>query len=78
MNIVAYNNIIPSYKEFFQILLTFSLASIAFIFFRAENLSHAFDYLNGIFSSTIFEIPEFQGKQKAVLTICLIIIFILI
>ncbi len=41
---------LPGWRNFFNILLTFSLTVLAWIFFRAENVAHAFDYLIGIFS----------------------------
>ena len=40
----------PNAKEAFQILLTFSLACLAWIFFRAESITHAFDYLSSMFT----------------------------
>jgi alginate O-acetyltransferase complex protein AlgI len=41
----------PSLAESFKILWTFLLVSLAWIFFRAESLSHAFDYIKHMFSS---------------------------
>jgi D-alanyl-lipoteichoic acid acyltransferase DltB (MBOAT superfamily) len=40
----------PGTRNFLNILLTFSLTVLAWIFFRAENMAHAFDYIAGIFS----------------------------
>lgn len=45
LNIVAENNLLPSLKELMQMLMTFVLVCIAWVFFRAENISQAFDYL---------------------------------
>jgi D-alanyl-lipoteichoic acid acyltransferase DltB (MBOAT superfamily) len=53
IEIVAQGKYLPNIKEFFQIALTFGLTVLAWIFFRANNLEHAFDYINGIFSNTI-------------------------
>lgn len=36
-------------------LVTFLLVAVAWVFFRAENLNHAFEVLRGIFSASLFE-----------------------
>ena len=59
-------------------LTTFILTVFAWIFFRAENVSHAFDYLGGIFSKSIFSIPVFNGIRSALITIVLIYIFLFV
>ena len=57
-NLVAENKWLPSLKEFFQMLSTFMITLFAWIFFRADSVVHAFDYLSGIFSTGLFTIPE--------------------
>lgn len=56
-NIVAENRLLPNIREIFQMLTTFLLVLIAWIFFRADNLNMAFDYLGGIMNLSLFEIP---------------------
>jgi alginate O-acetyltransferase complex protein AlgI len=75
---VALNRIFPSTKEAAQILLTFCLTTIAWIFFRAENLSHAWGILGEIFSSSLLKMPKFNGMVDAMVIIVLIGIFMLI
>ncbi|MGO3237501.1 MAG: MBOAT family O-acyltransferase [Psychroflexus halocasei] len=58
LEIVAYNRSLPKLSEFLSILLTFSLTVIAWIFFRAENISHAFSIISEIFSNSIFSSLE--------------------
>ena len=58
MDSVAENSNLPSLKELSQITLTFGLTVFAWIFFRAENLGHAFSYIKGIFNGSIFSFPE--------------------
>lgn len=70
LEIVAIDKSLPSLKETFLILQTFSLTAFAWIFFRAENLHHAFSYIKTIFSSSIINPPEIFPK--------IIILFILI
>jgi D-alanyl-lipoteichoic acid acyltransferase DltB (MBOAT superfamily) len=42
---IAENRYLPSLKEFFQILMTFSLTLLAWIFFRADSLNTAFSMI---------------------------------
>ena len=41
----------PSLREFMGISITFILTCIAWVFFRAENVSHAFEYLGRMFTT---------------------------
>jgi alginate O-acetyltransferase complex protein AlgI len=59
LGVVAENKIVPSIREFISILVTFSLTVLAWIFFRAENVHHALEYIAVIFSISIFDKPEF-------------------
>jgi alginate O-acetyltransferase complex protein AlgI len=63
---------IPSTKTVFSILVTFTLTAFAWIFFRAESLSHAFGIISEIFSSSLFTVPSFEGRRLAVTTSILI------
>ncbi len=48
IEIVAANSLLPSLKESFQILSTFLLTCIAWIFFRANTITHAFEYISAM------------------------------
>lgn len=56
-NVAAQNSILPSFKEFFQILVTFSLVSVSWILFRADNIHHAIDFYRGIAHESLFRNP---------------------
>ena len=56
LNTVAEGRLIPTIKELIQMLMTFGLTVIAWIFFRAENMTIAISYLNKMFSSTILKL----------------------
>lgn len=71
---VAQGNLLPTVKELFQMMITFTLAVLAWIFFRAENITHAFSYISGIFSQSLFSIPTITPR----LLMLLITIFIII
>ena len=57
--VVAVNRMLPTVKELWQMLLTFTFVTFAWIFFRAENIQHAFIYLksiiNGFGADSFFE-----------------------
>jgi hypothetical protein len=55
-NTVAEGKILPNIKEVFQIGLTFGLVVLGWIFFRAENITHAWSYISGIFSASLLSI----------------------
>jgi D-alanyl-lipoteichoic acid acyltransferase DltB (MBOAT superfamily) len=70
MDVVAQGRILPSVKDFFNIALTFSLTTFGWIFFRAEDLGHAFSYISRIFKRSIFSYPE-SGSKPLILIVVL-------
>ena len=54
-NVVAYSCRLPNIKEILQLFLTFVLAVIGWIIFRAESMSQAVDYLKAIFTNRFFD-----------------------
>ncbi len=74
---VAEGKYFPSLKELFSILGTFSLTVFAWIFFRAENIGHAFEYIFGVFRNSPLEPPNFNGIDKAWVTIALMVSFMI-
>ena len=74
LDIVAKEKLLPNLKEFSSILLTFFLTLVAWIFFRAENVTHAINYIAGIFSYSLFSIPEIRIKSISALIIFFVII----
>jgi D-alanyl-lipoteichoic acid acyltransferase DltB (MBOAT superfamily) len=78
LGVAAVGRTFPSIRETFQILTTFALTVLTWIFFRAEDLSHAWNYLKTIFSGSLFTIPVFQDRFTALITSAFIIFFLLI
>ena len=78
LDIVARGKYLPTIREFFAILLTFSLTVFAWIFFRAANVTNAFSYISEIFSSSLLTIPHFPGIGKAVPIVFLTSIFLIV
>jgi D-alanyl-lipoteichoic acid acyltransferase DltB (MBOAT superfamily) len=71
---VAQGKYFPSLRELASMLFTFALTLVAWIFFRAKNIDHAFSYLTGIFSNSLFVTPEVFPKAKIILLIILFFI----
>ena len=62
-HVVASGKILPNIKEATQILLTFTLAVIGWIIFRAENLSQAIGYISSIFKNPFIGDCFIDGKK---------------
>ena len=71
---VAEGKYLPSFIELLQMLLTFSLTVLAWVFFRAENIGHAFSFLNEIFSQSFFSSPEILPKKPIILVALFILV----
>tara|TARA_Y100000589_G_C27174893_1_gene638294 strand:- start:686 stop:2095 length:1410 start_codon:yes stop_codon:yes gene_type:complete len=57
-DVVAQGRTLPSFKEICQMSLTFALVTLAWVFFRADSLDHAFQYLGGIFAFNLNAEPH--------------------
>jgi len=55
---ISTQSLFPSFKEFIQIMLTFTLTTFAWIFFRAESVSKAVFYINELCSWDLISIPN--------------------
>ena len=73
LEIVAQGRIFPSIREFIAILITFSLTVFAWIFFRADSLSSAFQFIGEMFSMSVFTKPE-----DVRMSIVFLIVFLLV
>ena len=54
-------------------LFTFGLTVFAWIFFRADSVKHAFNYISSILTKSIFKLPEIRPKYIFVLLLIFII-----
>ena len=72
-DVVAKGRIIPSIKEFVQMSITFMLALIGWIIFRADNIGSALDYIARMCSGSILDVNIVYGK-KALLYIFLLLV----
>ena len=73
-NVVAEHSMLPSFKELILMLITFTFTVLAWVFFRAENITHAFDYLSLMANSSMFSIPEVRPSYLAALLVIFLVI----
>jgi D-alanyl-lipoteichoic acid acyltransferase DltB (MBOAT superfamily) len=74
LDTVAQGKYFPSLKEFLSIVLTFCLTVFAWIFFRSESVHAAFSFLQGVFSTTLFSVPDKLNIDLIFIIIAFIII----
>ena len=74
LDTVAQGRKLLTLKESVLILVTFGLTTFAWIFFRAESLTHAIQYIRGIFHSSLFNAPEILPVPVIFLIIGLLMI----
>jgi D-alanyl-lipoteichoic acid acyltransferase DltB (MBOAT superfamily) len=60
--VVAEGRSLPSVKEFLQIVLTFILATLGWIIFRADNIDIVTSYFTRLFDYTLWGIPYLTNK----------------
>ena len=61
--VAAYKQILPNIKEACQILLTFFLAVIGWIIFRAESMTQAVEYLTAMFTNKLYDASQIYGTD---------------
>lgn len=77
LDIVAQGKILPSVKEFIQMLLMFVLTVFTWIFFRAENINHILEIFSKIFSKTLFSPKGIDFMESSITPLRMLIIIIL-
>ncbi|CAM3385369.1 putative alginate O-acetylase [Flavobacterium longum] len=64
---VAEGKLFPTVREFLSMVITFALTVFAWIFFRAEDLTHAFSYIGSMFHQNLWSVPDILPKPLLVL-----------
>lgn len=78
LDIVAQGKYMPTFREVMSMIITFTLTVFAWIFFRAEDVTHAFKYIAEIFSRSLFTVPEFPKMNSAIVIMVIVFLFIII
>ena len=83
LEIVAQGKLLPTLNELYQMLLTFTLAVFAWIFFRTENIGHAFQFIKDMligltYKSAYVHTINFLYWESGYMVLTLIVIFMII
>lgn len=71
---VAEKRIFPGFRDLFKMIRTFILVVLAWIFFRSDTSGQAIGYLSGIFSGSLFSIPEVRPLHLLILLFAFILV----
>ena len=74
---VAFSSNLPSFVELGQMLLTFVVTTVAWIFFRADSLSMAFDYCKKLFTNGQFLVTYQEIERYSIELLGILFILIL-
>jgi len=74
LEIVAKGKSLPTIREFFNILVTFMLTVLAWIFFRSDTVGHALSYIAKIFSRSLLTVPQVLPVKLLILIIVFVIV----
>ena len=78
LDTIAEEGLFPSVRQFLAMVMTFALTVVAWVFFRAESIGHAFEYLQGMFSSSLFQAPILHGGPSTIKVTGLVVIFLFV
>ena len=73
LDTVAEGRFLPNFRELSAMLITFILVVFAWIFFRAETLNQAFEYVSGLVSRSVFYTPEIFPLETMILILIMLI-----
>jgi D-alanyl-lipoteichoic acid acyltransferase DltB (MBOAT superfamily) len=74
-NQVAEGHFLPTIKETGQMLLTFFMAVMGWIIFRAETIGMAWEYICGVFDVSVISLPfMYVGTKKTLLMVAIMLI----
>ena len=76
-DVVAAGRMLPSLKEVGQMLLTFFMAVVGWIIFRAESIGQAWQYICAMFSKSLFTIPWLENRHYYVPVVLSIVVMLL-
>lgn len=78
LDTVASGRTLPSIRESLQMIGTFTIVVLAWVCFRSPDMAHAWVYWSGIFSPSLFAIPDFYYGRKAVALLMCIPLFLIV
>lgn len=76
--VVAARSRWPAPAELLQIITTFSLVTVGWVLFRAENIGQAILYLDRMFNLTAWQVPSFGASELSTFSRTLLAIAVLV
>lgn len=76
--IVAENSNFPSFKEVYNIFISFILSVLAIILFRAQTITEAWSFYKGMIDFSLLSLPYYRGIGYSRPLLILIVFFMLI
>ena len=75
-NVVAHGRLVPSFREFLQLALTFVLAVIGWIIFRSEDMSQAFGFISRMVLTFFsdFHPVSILGKRELLMGLAVLLV----
>lgn len=73
LDVISKGRYFPNFRELASMIITFLLVLFAWIFFRAENLNQAFEYVGGLFSASFFSLPEVLPVELLILILIMFV-----
>lgn len=77
-DVVATGRFFPSLKEMGQMLLTFFLAVVGWIVFRANTIEEAWNYICRLFSKSLFSVPWLDSRHYYLPVIISIVLMLVV
>lgn len=78
LDTIASNRFFPSFREFTQILTTFSLIAFTYIFFRADNIQHSWEYFDAMIHNIQVPFSSYQVATRTFVLAILVAVILLI
>ena len=76
LDTVAASGILPNWKEIIQMLTTFLITVLAWVFFRSSSVTEAFTYLTALFDLSLFSLPDLTLVRHIWIKSGLVVLFI--
>lgn len=75
---IAKDKLLPTFREFKNVLATFLFLMLTFIIFRSESIEQAYHYFSRFFSLSLFSAPDIPSGKLNVLITLIFIFFMFI
>ncbi|MGE5355311.1 MAG: MBOAT family O-acyltransferase [Deltaproteobacteria bacterium] len=78
LDTIAHGKLLPSLNELTKMIMTFTLTTVAWVFFRSVSIEDSLNYLAQTFSASFFSLPYFSISQSRYLFFTVFFLFIFI